>query len=458
MPLDVGDAQVGARLAEVLGNEKLGKCDALVAVGRSTIELKLMTLPPAPDEELPDLARFQAVREFNTLGADWPLDFIMMDRDPAAPRTVLAAAMSPAQVAQVQAICQAAQLDVQRIVLRPCGAAALMRQRPMAGDARVRLLVDPLPEEADLTVLVDQTVVFTRTVRLPATFSVEERTQTLLNEVRRTLPAVHSQLGDQRVQRIYISGDDPECIAVSELIDAQLNLPVERFDPFASVAPLGTLQCTRPVNSARFAPLLGMLCDAASETKSALDFLNPTLKPQPPDRRRFYLLCAAAVAAAVLIGVGLIWSMLKSRDREIASLQEQVRENTALLTDGAAREKHVGQVDGWALGDVNFLEELRDVSEKMPPAESVMLSKLNFDVTTQGPALAFDGVLANYGVLDVIHRQLRSDQRVVAGRGAKQDDTNARYPWVFDGKLTYPEQSPKTGKSKAPRRIMPTGK
>ena len=49
-------------------------------------------MPPAPDNELPDLIRFQAMREFGAMQSDWPLDFIPLDSDPEQPRSVLAAA------------------------------------------------------------------------------------------------------------------------------------------------------------------------------------------------------------------------------------------------------------------------------------------------------------------------------------------------------------------------------
>src|SRR3972149_8700943 len=60
---DKSDVNIGARLASALGVRGLGRMDTLVAIGRTNIELRQLLLPPAPDEELPDLVRFQAMRE-----------------------------------------------------------------------------------------------------------------------------------------------------------------------------------------------------------------------------------------------------------------------------------------------------------------------------------------------------------------------------------------------------------
>ena len=61
------EAEVGAALGKALAERGLSRMEALVAVGRANIELRFLTTPPAPEDELPDLVRFQALRQFTTL-------------------------------------------------------------------------------------------------------------------------------------------------------------------------------------------------------------------------------------------------------------------------------------------------------------------------------------------------------------------------------------------------------
>jgi len=70
---------IGQKIARAASERGVGQGEVLVALGRSSIELRQLTLPPAPDEELPNLVRFQAVREFNALEDDWLLDFVLID-------------------------------------------------------------------------------------------------------------------------------------------------------------------------------------------------------------------------------------------------------------------------------------------------------------------------------------------------------------------------------------------
>src|SRR5579872_3813585 len=58
------DAVRGGAIGAALAARRLGRVQCLAAVGRANIELKQLSLPPAPDDELPDLVRFQALRDF----------------------------------------------------------------------------------------------------------------------------------------------------------------------------------------------------------------------------------------------------------------------------------------------------------------------------------------------------------------------------------------------------------
>ena len=164
--------QIGKRIAAELDARSLGRGEVVVAVGRNSIELRQLQLPPAPDEDLPDLVRFQATREFNELDDNWLLDFIPIEGTAETPRTVLATAIAPAILAQIEAVCEHAGLKMLRLLLRPCEAALLLDGEKSIPRGQVVLLVDPLGVEADLTAVVDGTAVFcgrpgSSAIRLP---------------------------------------------------------------------------------------------------------------------------------------------------------------------------------------------------------------------------------------------------------------------------------------------------
>ncbi|MCH7729343.1 MAG: hypothetical protein IH991_23130 [Planctomycetes bacterium] len=88
------DATITERIASALAERRVGRCQTLVAVGRASIELRDFTVPSAPDDEMPAIVRFQALREFTALDDDWALDYIPLGTQ-AEGVNVLAAAISP---------------------------------------------------------------------------------------------------------------------------------------------------------------------------------------------------------------------------------------------------------------------------------------------------------------------------------------------------------------------------
>src|SRR3954469_2412735 len=136
------EPDVGAILAKALAEHSISRAEALVAVGRANIELRFLSTPPVPEEELPDVVRFQAVRQFTTLGDDWPLDFVPLGPNADGGMNVLAATIAPDLLKQIQKDCTAAGVTIGRLVLRPFAAASLLRGT--AEDGKCRMIVDLL--------------------------------------------------------------------------------------------------------------------------------------------------------------------------------------------------------------------------------------------------------------------------------------------------------------------------
>ncbi len=124
-PAGLTGKQIGGRLAAAIAGQVSGKVTTLVGVGRDNVQIKLLSLPPAPPTELPDLVRFQAEREFNALGTDAALDFIPLSGDEQTPNQVLALALNPDGMTEAREVCEALGLEIDRIPVRGCAAAAL---------------------------------------------------------------------------------------------------------------------------------------------------------------------------------------------------------------------------------------------------------------------------------------------------------------------------------------------
>jgi Tfp pilus assembly PilM family ATPase len=413
------EAPAGARIADVLASLGLGRMDTLVAIGRTNIELRQLTVPPAPPDELPEIVRFQALRQFTTIGEDWPLDFVPLGAGEGESVNVLAAAISPEVVEQIRSTCVASHLVPKRIVLRPFGAASLLRRHDRGAAQPCRLMVDLLAEEADLSVLDGEHLLLTRTVRLAAVDDREALARGLLGEIRRTIAAANNQLGGRRVEKVILCGDGTEHDAIRKLVEQELSLEVELFDPFSEVRLEGELRDERPPQSGRFAPLLGLLLDEATGTPHALDFLHPRKKPEQTDQRRRKLLIAATAAVACLAALFLIWVQLSSLDDEIQAIRVQSAGMKKKLDEAKKWGKEAGVVQEFLDHDFNWLDEMEWLSVNLPGAEDVILSDISFKATPpEGGALDIAGFMRQPDQFKDIEDRLRVDDRVVKA-GAK---------------------------------------
>src|SRR5439155_3949304 len=279
------EPDVGAVLAKALAEHGVSRSEALVAVGRANIELRFLSTPPVPEEELPDVVRFQAVRSFTTFGEEWPLDFVPLEPNADGGMNVLAAAISPDLLEHIRKDCSTAGITISRLVLRPFAAAALLRDQ--LNDGKCRMIVDLLRDDADLTVLIGSQVIFPRTIRLPMVSEADVLARTLLGEGRRTMIAAQNQLGGRRVEEVVIFGDGQHHTTLKQLLEKELSLPVQLLDPFERVE-WADARVKKPEFPGTFAPLLGMMLDEATAVAPVIDFLHPRKKKPPPNLRRQY--------------------------------------------------------------------------------------------------------------------------------------------------------------------------
>ncbi|HID77666.1 MAG TPA: hypothetical protein EYP56_16930, partial [Planctomycetaceae bacterium] len=411
------EEELGERIRQALAG--IGRADTLVAVGRASVELRQLSVPPAPAEELPDMVRFQALREFNAMEENWLLDFVPLQLESDEEQAVLAAAMSPETFHQIQGACQAAGLKPRRMILRPFGAASLVRRsRPDLANG-VRLLVDLLEDESDLTAVADGQVVFLRTARLPGDpLASAEAAGALVAEIRRTVAAVRNQMGGRAVDSIVLFGAGDPYLALAEKVHEQLERPCESFDPLSGLRLGRAVEKDPPAHPGRFAPLLGMLLDEAEERPPATDFLHPRRPPEPPSRRNLYAGIGLAVALVVLVGLGWGWLHAQSLRQDIKRLAAQANrldKDVARATKLVQAAKAIRQ---WTEQQTVWLDELRWLSEHFPPAEDAMLVNLELAPGRGRPQMDMEGLARDTAALQAMDRALGDQRHRVVGEGA----------------------------------------
>ena len=78
--IPIGEDGIVETLRKAISERGLEKTETLVAIGRGKAELRELTLPPVPEDELPDMVRFQAIRSFASSGESATVDYLVTDR------------------------------------------------------------------------------------------------------------------------------------------------------------------------------------------------------------------------------------------------------------------------------------------------------------------------------------------------------------------------------------------
>lgn len=432
-----GPKEIGRQLTAGLSAHRIRSGNALVAVGRTSIELKLFGLPPAPDDDLPEMVRFQAPREFTSFGEGWPLDYVPLPADPDQPRTVLAATISPDVVKQITETCQVAGLKPEHLVLRASAAASLLTRAKKLTGIVPQLLIDLLADELDLTVTIGGRVVFTRTARLPNdALATADFAKPLVSEVRRTLAAAQNQLGGQRVERVWLCAGSDEQQELARNLAESLSLPTELFDPFEELPHAARLEMAHGSHRGRFAPVLGMLLDAAAAEPHAIDFLKPKRRAEKPSQRPRVL--AYSTAALALVGMlgGWYWYHLAGLDQQIADLKFQNANKQKTIDKYNEVVNRVAAIEEWRAEDVPWLDELKRLAEKLPPAEDMMLTDLRLNSQKGGGGrIEFDGLVKKLETVQKVENSLRDAQHQVETGGTLPETETKPYEWDFDGSI-----------------------
>ncbi|MEX2317776.1 MAG: hypothetical protein WD669_11530 [Pirellulales bacterium] len=358
--------QVGARLAEVMAGHTVGNATTILGVGRDHVQIKQLSLPPAPDDELPDLVRFQAEREFTALGSEAALDFIPLSGDAQTQHLVLAVALSPAGIGEARDVAQALAAEPDRITVRALATVSLVERAAAVSAETVTLIVNPLADEADLTVLDRGRVVLMRTVRLPDAAQAAARQRSLLGEIRRTVAAARQQSSDRPIDQVLLCGNKSAVDKVDGLSD-ELGIATKLFDP-AERAPSGFANSRVPAESlARFSAVLGMAQAEADRRSPIVDFLNVRRRAEKQRFSRQHAQLATAAALLFLVLFGFLWWRQHVVVAKLAKAREQLAQAKEQRTEIAEQAAQANAVEKWLLTDVNWLDEFETLSRRLRP-------------------------------------------------------------------------------------------
>jgi hypothetical protein len=187
-------------------------------------------------------------------------------------------------------------------------------------------------------------------------------------QIRRNLAVYAGQHPGQPIQAVYLAeAEGPWTVRLG----SALSVPVHAFDPLVGAAP----DVPEPIRG-RFTGAVGLLA-GRSANALPIDFASPR-QPQtqgdPAKRRLAIVGIVAAVLTIGLLGGGYV--IASAATDEVEKLTQERDDLKAELERGEPDRTKLAAIDGWSAHGVNWLDELYELSKRMPEDDSVRVSSL----------------------------------------------------------------------------------
>lgn len=468
--LKVSKPSLKKQLAEYIRQNKLGKAETVILLSRSDVEVRPMVFPPVPVEELPDLVKFQAAKEFNALDLNSPLDFFITNKldnvtrstlfpvvksggkrsknasqAPAgndastgtAPKYVLASTIRGDLFHKIELFCDDLGLTLRRIVLRPCETAFLFKESGLYQPGRTTLLVELEADETSQTVIFQGEPVFMRSPKIscPDDIANPDFAARLVAELKRTRIAVRNEIQGVTADEVVLCGVGPAHEKLARMLSEGLAIPVRNFDPWENISRGGSLvkmplqeQSNRPEC---FAPLIGSLLRVGRNEAADIDFNNPKKRPESIGQRQILNAVIATALALLVALLGFGFYYRDSLEREVKRLNAKRNNLTETAKIVGVERTQLKAIDDWNADNVNWFEQLGWLSRQAPPARDMMLTDLMFSANQRG-SMTLKSLVRKSSIVSPMEESLREGDHDIKTAEKAEVKGNPFYGFRFN--------------------------
>ncbi len=249
------------------------------------------------------------------------------------------------------------------------------------------------------------------------------------------------ELEGRTIESAFLFGSLSEHPTLVERCTTGLALPLVLVDPFG---PPVKMLAEAPLNPGRYSALVGMLAVEAARGAAAIDFLHPRKTLAPPNRRR--TLALAGAAAALLLGLGgyQAWSSLAEIDAQNESLSAELDRLDQQFKRAGKQQRLIQAVKDWSANDVNWLDELRDLSLRLPSDRDAVVLRMGLGhARGAGGTIDMVGVVRDPVIVTRIENSLRDKFHQISSRHVQERLQENSYSWHFESSLVVASRDKK---------------
>lgn len=417
----------------------------VVALPREAVIIRRLSLPPAPDAELPDLVRFQASAKLSTPVDRLKIDFLPLPLDTEHPeegRNVLVAAWERIRFDFVKAAVEKAGCELSAVTISPVAISYLVPQLARIAGCNPRaplLVVIHDTRRIEIVIVEHASVIFTHQSRL-GDGHVEDDLMEVLQEIQRAVMSFEQNHPGVEIEQVLLLETGDEQDDLDTALEARFGAKLHRFTKDGMTAVLGHSVPKQAEWPRLMIPLGASLQGAAAPGIAGIDFVHPRKPPEKVNiRRQRMLQIGGAIGAVVLlVGLWMTWQVISLRG-EIADLNEDKAELDKFIRVGQPNEEAAQRIaEEW--GDRRFqpLGLLRDLQSSLGDRNRFYLTDYSVSTAAGGKGIR---IMANgRGVdredIEAIHHRLSEAEYGITPRVPAEDPTkDPDYPVQYELEL-----------------------
>lgn len=421
-----------ALLGELKQRLRAKNSRAILVLSRGEVEEFEATLPPASDAELAELVVNEAHKHLANAD-EARLDYLEVEQGPDQTRRLSIFALPQTTFAKHQTVIKQQGWTLSSLPIRHVAAASLLRRQIDLTAQPRSILVNLNRTDIELLIFEFDRIILVRTISFAADNDPAALAERLAIEIQRSLMVTAKAEAEQTAtpDQIYIFGQAAEQRPLADRLTASLQLSTTILNPIEAFVAFPK---DLPSDLHHFTGLLGALIEEPANR--TIDLLNSKCgRPKSPWLRRGLFYGGAAAAALV----GTVWwafdQVAQIQDSN-AELKQQLTKLEKQLDQLEEKTTVVDQIAGWQTDDINWLDELRELSARFPERSLVQVKSMTLSSSPANPGvIAMNLQAKNENVITQMERTIRDEFHQVRTNQFSQSDSEQELPWQFGASI-----------------------
>lgn len=417
----------GKHLSELMVREGIATRTVDFAIARDEGMMHHLSVPATPDDELANLVRFQLSQELPFAIEESSVDYVVTARaEGGLASRLIAGAVKLEHLDRLRHVARAAGLSIRRIGFRPYTSYLACRQAGLLAEGAT-LFVYLAHETIEIDVFDrEEGLLFSRSAGLTEGVEEQSTVERGILQLHRTLPAYHAEGRAKPLGQVVVAGETGSEGEFLEKVQEQLKLTGRLF---ALPGESGGVE---------YSACYGLAVGQYESRASQFDFLNPKRAVDPvAQRNRRYQLVAALLIVLLIVGFVTMRRVRSDRQAELARLTAIDEELQDELKEHKRFERQVRQMAEWSEGKVNWLDQLSELTERMPDPQQAYVEVVRLSEARKGEGAARISIQGQAKSAQVVNQMyqtlLQSGEYLEVDRRAESTARTSReYPESFN--------------------------